>query len=74
VFVTAGAHYIAVDFIDVGKADGNLMTMADQVRRSGLGLCERGKLRRRCKPYLHLWTFVRRSIAVIVSHATLESP
>lgn len=33
-FVSAGAHYIAVDFIDVVKADGNLMTMADQVRRA----------------------------------------
>ena len=33
-FVTAGAHYIAVDFIAVEKADGNLMTMADQVRRA----------------------------------------
>src|SRR5206468_3559211 len=32
--VTAGAHYIAVDFIAVEKADGNLMTMADQVRRA----------------------------------------
>src|SRR3990172_2847024 len=33
-FVTAGAHYIAVDFAAVGNADGNLMTMADQVRRA----------------------------------------
>jgi arylformamidase len=33
-FVTAGAHYVAVDFVDVGKVDGNLMTMADQVRRA----------------------------------------
>jgi arylformamidase len=33
-FVTAGAHYVAVDFIAVEKADGNLMTMADQVRRA----------------------------------------
>jgi arylformamidase len=33
-FVTAGAHYVAVDFIAVGKANGNLMTMADQVRRA----------------------------------------
>ena len=33
-FVTAGAHYVAVDFIAVGNADGNLMTMADQVRRA----------------------------------------
>ena len=33
-FVTAGAHYIAVDFVSVDKAGGNLMTMADQVRRA----------------------------------------
>jgi arylformamidase len=33
-FVTAGSHFIAVDFVDVIKADGNLMTMADQVRRA----------------------------------------
>ena len=33
-FVIAGAHYAAVDFVAVGNADGNLMTMADQVRRA----------------------------------------
>ena len=33
-FVTAGAHYVAVDFVAVANADGNLMTMADQVRRA----------------------------------------
>lgn len=33
-FVRAGAHYVAVDFIDVIKAGGNLMTMAEQVRRA----------------------------------------
>jgi arylformamidase len=33
-FVTAGAHYVAVDFISVDKAKGNLITMADQVRRA----------------------------------------
>jgi arylformamidase len=33
-FVTAGAHFIAVDFVSVDNADGNLMTMADQVRRA----------------------------------------
>ena len=31
-FVTAGAHYIAVDFVSVDKAEGSLMPMADQVR------------------------------------------
>jgi arylformamidase len=33
-FVRAGAHFIAVDFVAVDKADGNLTTMADQVRRA----------------------------------------
>jgi arylformamidase len=33
-FVNAGAHYIAVDFVAVGDANGSLMPMADQVRRA----------------------------------------
>jgi arylformamidase len=33
-FVSAGAHYIAVDFDSVENTGGNLMTMADQVRRA----------------------------------------
>ena len=33
-FVNAGAHYIAPDFVSVDKADGNLMVMAEQVRRA----------------------------------------
>jgi arylformamidase len=33
-FVTAGAHYVALDFVSVDKAGGNLLTMADQVRRA----------------------------------------
>ena len=33
-FVTAGAHYVAVDFVSVGEVSGNLMPMADQVRRA----------------------------------------
>ena len=33
-FVRAGAHYIAVDFVSVDDAGGNLTTMADQVRRA----------------------------------------
>lgn len=33
-FVSAGAHYVAVDFDSVENTDGNLMTMADQVRRA----------------------------------------
>jgi arylformamidase len=32
-FVRAGAHYVALDFVDVRTAGGDLRTMADQVRR-----------------------------------------
>jgi arylformamidase len=32
-FVTAGAHYVALDFIAVGAANGDIRVMADQVRR-----------------------------------------
>jgi arylformamidase len=33
-FVDSGAHFIAVDFINVLETNGNLMTMAQQVRRA----------------------------------------
>jgi arylformamidase len=33
-FVHAGAHYIALDFINVLEANGSLMPMAEQVRRA----------------------------------------
>ncbi len=33
-FVHAGAHYVVPDFVAVGDADGNLLPMADQVRRA----------------------------------------
>src|SRR5262245_30283178 len=33
-FVNAGAHYVVLDFINVIEAGGNLMAMADQVRRA----------------------------------------
>ncbi len=33
-FVHAGAHYVVPDFINVIEAHGNLMVMADQVRRA----------------------------------------
>lgn len=33
-FLNAGAHYVAVDFASVAKLNGNLMAMADQVRRA----------------------------------------
>jgi len=33
-FVNAGAHYVVLDFINVIEAGGDLMAMADQVRRA----------------------------------------
>src|SRR5262249_30843918 len=33
-FVHAGAHYLALDFTNVTETDGDLMPMADQVRRA----------------------------------------
>lgn len=33
-FVDAGAHFISVDFNNAPEVDGNLMTMADQIRRA----------------------------------------
>lgn len=33
-FVDAGAHFVAVDFNNVTEVDGNLLVMADQVRRA----------------------------------------
>lgn len=33
-FVNAGAHYIAIDFINVGQAGGSLMPMAEQCRKA----------------------------------------
>jgi arylformamidase len=32
-FVKAGAHYVALDFVAIGPADGDLRRMAEQVRR-----------------------------------------
>jgi arylformamidase len=33
-FLNAGANFVAVDFNNVGEVGGNLLTMADQIRRS----------------------------------------
>jgi arylformamidase len=33
-FVRAGTHFVVPDFVPVDQADGNLLTMADQVRRA----------------------------------------
>jgi arylformamidase len=33
-FVNAGSHYVALDFDHAGDCDGNLLVMADQVRRA----------------------------------------
>jgi arylformamidase len=39
-FVNAGAHYVALDFIDVKTAGGDLGVMADQVRRAIAWVCK----------------------------------
>ena len=39
-FVAAGAHYIALDFINVNDAGGDLGVMADQVRRGIAWVCK----------------------------------
>ena len=33
-FVNAGAHYVAIDFVAIGAANGDLRVMAEQVRRA----------------------------------------
>src|SRR5262249_40353598 len=43
-FVRAGAHSVLLDFIDVVQANGNLMTMADQVRRSVAWVYRNGRM------------------------------
>jgi len=39
-FVAAGAHYVALDFINVNDAGGDLGVMADQVRRGIAWVCK----------------------------------
>src|SRR5678815_1772941 len=39
-FVNAGAHYVAVDFNNVVETKGDLMPMADQVRRAVAWVCK----------------------------------
>ena len=40
VFVNAGAHFVALDFIDIKTAGGDLGVMADQVRRAIAWVCK----------------------------------
>jgi arylformamidase len=40
VFVNAGAHFVALDFIDIKTAGGDLGVMADQVRRGIAWVCK----------------------------------
>ena len=42
-YVRAGAHYVVVDFINVLEAKGDLMPMADQVRRAVAWVCGNAK-------------------------------
>jgi arylformamidase len=58
-FVRAGAHHVVLDFISVVHAGGDLMPMADQVRRRDrLGLPERHDVRWRSKSHPSLRSFV----------------
>jgi hypothetical protein len=57
-FVNAGANFVALDFIAIGKAGGDLRVMAKQVRR-GVGLQECRKFRWRRESVLHWRPFLR---------------
>ena len=41
-----GAHFVALDFVSADKANGDLRTMADQVRRESSGYSAMQLLRR----------------------------
>ena len=58
--VRAGANAVILDFTNVEQANGDLMPMYEQVRRAlALDLAQRGKVRRRPRPALHLGALVR---------------
>ena len=72
-FVRAGAHLIALDFDGVEGTNGDLLPMADQVRRARrLGLQERQELRRRSEPHLRVEPVVRRASRRQRRHHRLE--
>ena len=61
-YVRAGAHWIGLDFDGVENTKGDLLPMADQVRRARrLGLQQRQELRRRSEPHLCVGPVVRRA-------------
>ena len=71
-FVRAGAHCIALDFDGVEDTNGDLLPMADQVRRARrLGLQERQELRRRSEPHLRVRPVVRRASRRLRGHHRL---
>jgi hypothetical protein len=60
-FVNAGAHYVALDFIAVGAAGGDLRPMAAQVRRAITWVYKKcQELRRRFRSPLHRRAFLGR--------------
>ena len=60
-FVSAGAIFIAVDFVSIDKADGSLMTMVDQVRRAVAWVYKNAaQFGGDPKPPLPLWPLFRR--------------
>lgn len=61
-FVNAGAHYIALDFIQIREAGGDLSAMADQVRRGIAWVYKNATtFGGRCQPALYRWLLLRRT-------------
>src|SRR5262245_1654938 len=58
-FVNASVNYIALDFIAVGAANGDISVMADQVRR-GIAWTYKNAASFG-QPTLYWWSFIRRS-------------
>jgi len=59
--ITAGAHYVTLDFIAVGAANGDIRVMADQVKRGIAWSTRTHEFRRRSEPDLSLRPIVRRA-------------
>ena len=61
-FITAGAHFVIPDFVQVHNAGGNLMPMARQVRSAVAWVYKNAAaFRRRSESHLHHRAFLRRA-------------
>ena len=68
-FVKAGAHFINVEFNNVGEVDGDIGVMVDQCRRAvAWGLSQRGELWRRSHSALSQRPLLRRSSRRLCRH------